>query len=101
MRKAFAVVVLLAALAAVGCDVGRATNGNTGSAEDEVWQAQVDTFDRQTEQMDRILEQQESELQRAKLQADRYEALLGKWEEQARRSEAILAAEEKKVGITP
>ena len=86
MREPIAVVVILAALAAAGCDVGRARNGSTEYEDDEVWQAQVDAFDRQTEQMDRILEQQESELQRAKSQSDRYEKLLSKWEDQARRA---------------
>jgi hypothetical protein len=101
MGRAFAVVVLLAAPAAIGCDVGRATSGNSDVTDDEVWQAQVDAFDRQTEQMDRILEQQEGELQRAKSQSDRYEKLLSKWEDQARRADAILDAEEKKAGIKP
>jgi multidrug resistance efflux pump len=100
MPKAIAVVVILVALAGAGCDVGR-KSGDNAEYTDEEWQAQVDTFDRQTEQMDRILEQQESELQRAKGQADRYDALLGKWEEQARRADAILDAEAKKAGIKP
>ena len=99
MPKAIAVVVILVALVAAGCDVGRKSSDN-GEYTDEEWQAQVDTFDRQTEQMDRI-EQQESELQRAKSQADRYHAPLSKWEEQARRADAILAADEKNAGIKP
>jgi hypothetical protein len=101
MRKAFAVLLILASLPAIGCDVGRANSENNQSAEDEVWQDQVDVFDRQTEQMDRILSQQESELQRAKAQSDRYEKLLSKWEEHVRRADAVLEAEEKKAGIKP
>lgn len=91
-------VVAIAAL--TGCQ-GRPTG--TGDAEyvDEQWQEQVDTYNRQTEQMDKILAQQEAEMERMTKQADRVDKLLTKQEEQAKRWDAILDAEENRVGIKP
>lgn len=65
------------------------------------YHGQVEAYDRQTVAMDRLILAQEAELDRNKVRFDRYEKFLTKWEEQARRMDALLDAEERKAGLKP
>jgi len=70
------------------------------------YEAQVETYDRQTKEQDRQLAEQaeamrRNEVLRARQEANsrRMEQLLDKWEEQARRQDAILMAQEQQLGL--
>jgi len=102
------VLVLLASTFAafvMGCQ----TNSSSGSVEYEAeYERQVEVFnhqaetnerqaaevDEQSERYDRLLERQES------IQS-RFEQVMSKWEEQSRRTDAVLEAQEKAAGIMP
>jgi hypothetical protein len=85
-------LIVLAALA--GCQGRPAGTGAAGYVNEDDYQSQVDAFNRQTEQHDR-------EMERVSKQSDRVDKLLDKQEEQVKRWEAILDAEEKRLGIKP
>jgi len=101
MPRSFKILVVLAALAVCGCQTRPAGTGDSGYVDDEENQRQVDAFDRQTEQTDKMMAQQQVELERAAKQSDRLDAILTKNEEQLKRWDAILDAEEKRLGIKP
>ena len=93
--KALILLLLASALLTAGC---RDSSGTSDF--DAEWErrtrAQLDEYDRQTKRAD---EQQARAQARSDEQDRRYEKLLDKWEEQARRQDAILDAMEKQQGI--
>lgn len=99
MRTSIALVMGLSVLV-LGCQPMASSNAYSSDAEEQ-YQDQVDAYNRQTEQFEKQMEQQDIELERVKSLNDRYEQLLAKWEEQARRQDALLDAEEKKAGLMP
>lgn len=100
MKKTFALLTLAAAFPLAGCG-GLLPEDASSEEEDEVYQAQLDDYNRQTEHMDRMLSEQEAQLERARQQGDRFDQILTKWEEQNQRMDAILDAREKQVGVQP
>ena len=95
MRASFAIAIILAAFSALGCESNSAVPNVTAGR----FQEQVDAYDRQTAKVEELLKQQEAELERTLTHNDRYEKLLTKWEEQARRMDAVIEADEKRTGV--
>lgn len=110
------VVVVLGTVAVTGCTFNSGGGQNSPNpAQAQAYQDQVDAFNRQAEEAEKQLKAQHDQLERTKQHLDlaerimleqekgveRYNNIMAKWEEQSRRRDALLDAEEQKAGIKP
>lgn len=116
MRASLVYAAILGALTGAGCTFNAGGGPPAGNAaQAQTYQEQVDAFDRQMEEADRQAKVQQDHLDRTQKQlelaerimlaqekgVERHNQIMAKWEEQARRRDAILDAEEQKAGIKP
>ena len=85
-------------MSVTGC--GR--NSNERSAADIAeYERQIEIYDRQAHEMDIAVIRNNELMDTHEKHLQRHEALLAKMEEQSKRKDAILSAEERRLGIVP